>query len=162
MQRASNSTKLNDFRLANWNADGISLKWDKTKDFIQEHVAGIMAICETKLSDKMNLRMRDYTVHREDRNRRAGGVILLCKEDTKHHQINTNTTKIEAIGIRLHNRPTIISAYFSPRPRTRLDINDLDTMFSTSNTIAKSMPDNQEQSLSETVETTIKNIIDIQ
>lgn len=79
--------------------------------------------------------MRAYTVRRQDRNRRGVGVLVTCKEDIDHHQMNTDITKVEVIGIFLQNGPTIISAYVPPSLRMRLETNDLNTMFNTSNTV---------------------------
>ena len=49
------------------------------KDFICNKNIDVMAICETKISEKINLSMQGYNIIRKDRNRHGGGVLLIIK-----------------------------------------------------------------------------------
>lgn len=122
--------KLSQLRLGQWNANGICLKWDELKDFILEHKIDVMAVCETKLNDSINLSMPGYTITRKDRNRQGGGVMIICKGDIKHHELTTQTTSFETIGIKLDNGQCIFSSYAPPQ--TTININDLNNIFKTS------------------------------
>lgn len=105
-------------KLAHWNANSILGKWSEAKDFIQKHEIDIMAISETKLGETNKLAMRGYTIHRKDRNKRGGGVLIICSEDLDHYQLDTNTASFESIGIKIKNGPSIFSIYVPPNTKT--------------------------------------------
>lgn len=125
--------KLSQLRLGQWNANGICLKWDELKDFILKHNVDIMAICETKLDDKVNLSMPGYTITRRDRNRQGGGVMIVCKNEIKHHELTTQTSTIETIGIKLDNGHCLFSTYTPPQ--ITMNTSDLCEIFKTANQV---------------------------
>lgn len=50
-------------------------KWDKLKQFIVENDIQIMATGETKITNKINLRMQNYIIYRNDQNSHGGRVL---------------------------------------------------------------------------------------
>ena len=60
-----------------------------------------MAVCETKLSETINLSMQGYNIVRRDRNRHGGGVLLVLKNTIDYYQLKTedDNSSIEKVGI---------------------------------------------------------------
>lgn len=92
-----------------------------------------MAIGETKLSEQVKLTLRGYTILRNGRNRHAGGVLLVCKNEMAFHQWDVKTQPLEAIGLRLGNGVSVFCVYL-PHDIS-LNIVDLNTIFNTYTTV---------------------------
>lgn len=88
------------FKLAHWNANSIVGKgnWSELKYFIRRHNVDIMAVSETKLSERINLSLPGYSILRKDRNRHGAVVLLACRNEIVHHQLDKERDYIEATG----------------------------------------------------------------
>lgn len=129
---AENKQDKKQIILAQWNANGILGKWDELKDFIHNHNIDIMAVCETKISDQIKLAIQGYNIHRKDRNRRGGGVMLITRKDLDLYELNTETKSIEIMGVRLKSGVNIYSAYAPPK--TTIDTEDLKKIYNNTQT----------------------------
>lgn len=62
----------NQISICSWNANSASNKIGEIKEFLIRTKVHIMLLNETKLDDNFKLKIRNYTVLRNDRNRHAG------------------------------------------------------------------------------------------
>ncbi|KAJ8977115.1 hypothetical protein NQ317_005243, partial [Molorchus minor] len=91
----------------------------------------VIAIQETKMDSRHELKMRGYKVYRQDRNIRGGGVAVLVKSNITHHQTRAGGLgNLEAIGVEIQlprREPLhILSCYQPPNaPLLGEDLGDL-------------------------------------
>lgn len=92
------------------------LRLPELKEIIDRRKLDIILINETKLTDRLIIKIKNYTLIRKDRDTIGGGVAILIKNNIPHkiveHQINTN---IENICLKLEDSTIIIAAYNPPR-----------------------------------------------
>ena len=120
----NNNLNLN---LILWNANGLRNKLGELFSFLNSYKVDIMVITETKLAQNIKIKVRNYNLHRNDRNNRGGGVAILIKNKIAHARQPTINTSIENVSIRLTNDVLIVGAY--ARPNLLLDNDDLDAIF---------------------------------
>ena len=65
--------KHKNIKIALWNANSVFGKMGEIEHFIKIHEVDIFAISETKLAPHVDFKIRNFTTHRQDRNRRGGG-----------------------------------------------------------------------------------------
>lgn len=99
--------------IANWNSNGLKNKLGELISFLYRHKIDIAIITETKLTESIKIKIRNYSIYRQDRNIRGGGVAILIKNSIIHKNINNYLTTIEHTSIQLQDG-TIISAAYSP------------------------------------------------
>lgn len=110
----------NSLRVIYWNADGIGSKQNELLDLVSEMSVDVVAICETRLTQRINLHLPGYACYRKDKHPsgRGQGVAILVKVDIEHLLVHTPETKyLEAIGIKINSAQcsyTIYSVYQSP------------------------------------------------
>lgn len=110
-----------ELRVLSWNADGVRAKLD---ELLHLAVSGlsvdVMAICETRLSEKTAINIPGLRCYRLDKHRSGGGqgVAILMNSNIPHNLVKLpNTKHLEAIGVELslsNKKYIIISVYQSP------------------------------------------------
>lgn len=120
-------TKLN---IVLWNANGLRHKMSELIHFLSIYKVDIMCISETKLTDIDRIKIRHFSVHRQDRTqRRGGGVAILVRARIPHKLLNINLqSSVEHIIIKLSDDTHIVACY-NP-PSNTLTHNDLDNLIS--------------------------------
>lgn len=105
--------------ISSWNANGILSKTSEPIHFIHKHNMHIMLINETKVTHTDTLKIKDYIVHRQDRQTHtpywaAGGVAAIIHSTITHTRVRLQHTSIESLCIKLPDNTHIISAYNKP------------------------------------------------
>ena len=71
------------------NVNSIRNKFDAIECILSEGLADIFAISESKLDDSFSLSqlsVTDFSIHRKDRNRHGGGVLIYVRSDIPHRR----------------------------------------------------------------------------
>lgn len=125
---------IKNLQIAHWNANGVKYKIHELTYFITSHQIQLMSINETKLKVEDKFYIPGYKIVRKDRpgDNRAGGVMLIIKEEIKFTRTNINIKTIEAVGIKINNT-TFVSAYL--RPQEKLDTQELNSLLNTSSSV---------------------------
>lgn len=99
-----------------WNANGLHTKLPDLRELIQRKNFDIICINETKLQDTTRIKIKNYTIIRNDRATFGGGVAILIKNSIPHKIIAHNIiTNIENICLKLEDSTVLIAAYNPPR-----------------------------------------------
>ncbi|VVD04376.1 unnamed protein product [Leptidea sinapis] len=122
-----------ELRILYWNADGIHRKQQELADLaVSTLKVDIIALCETRLTNRLKLNIPGYISYRQDKHRNGfgQGVALMIRSDLVHNLIQTpNTENLETIGISLNisnETITIFSIYLSPNlPLITKDIDNI-------------------------------------
>ena len=97
--------KSSELRLLSWNADGVRNKLHELMDLaVSALCVDIISLCETRLTQKMQLNIPGFTCYRQDRHStvRGQGVAILVKCNIEHSTVEIPPTKhIEATGIKI-------------------------------------------------------------
>lgn len=125
----------NKLRVAHWNANGLKSNIREVADFLERQNVDILLVNETKLKEKIKCKIPGFQCFRKDRpgNVYAGGVAIYCKNNIPCTEIDLNTTSVEAHAIKLRNNLIIATVY--ARPQTKINVNDLSTIFNTANSV---------------------------
>lgn len=118
------SSKL--IKLAVWNANGIRNKINEVEIFLNNYNIDIIIITETKLQATDKIKIRNYSVHKYDRNDPVpgGGVAILIKKSIPYVKITINQNlSFEYACIKLNNDLSIIGIY--NKPTNYYEINEL-------------------------------------
>lgn len=122
--------KINKFiEIAHWNSNGLNLKWNELKDFINKHMIQIMLVNETKIPHSRKLSLQGYNILRKDRiSTKGGGLLIIIRNNLEYSEVNTpdNIETIETLGIKLSHNIAIYSAYV--RPTNGNIINKIDSL----------------------------------
>lgn len=122
---------LKNIKIVTWNANSVKSKVHELVHFIQNHKYDIVGICETKVDDKYKINIPGYSVYRNDRNSRGGGVAIAVKDNIQHVEvILEENSSIESVGILIKNRDTdlfVVESYIPPA--VVLKNQDLDKLF---------------------------------
>lgn len=132
----TNYTNLNKkTRIAHWNANGLKNNLREVADFLERQNIDIFLVNETKLNEKTKCNIPGYQCLRKDRpgNTAGGGVAIFCKNNIEYTEIQTNTTSIESLAVKLKNNIIITSIY--ARPQTKIDKTDLNLIFNKANSV---------------------------
>ena len=113
--------RAHELRFIYWNADGVRSKQHELLDLVVSDLnVDIIAICETRLTDRINLNLPGFTCFRSGKHPsgRGQGVALFIKTNLEQSRLNTvDTQYLEVIGVRLHLcgcNYSIFSVYQSP------------------------------------------------
>lgn len=112
--------------ISHWNANGLENKLPELKLYMCKYKIDVMCINETKFNDKVKFNVPGYNCHRQDRrnNARAGGVLILIKNNIACSVKNIVSDNVEAIGVQLECKLTIVATYL--RPQNKFDGRDFD------------------------------------
>lgn len=102
-----------------WNCNSIKGKICELDFLCNSQNLDIIALAETKIDNTYNLKLNGYTVYRQDRTSRGGGVALVVKNTIKIAQCPPlNLSSIETVSIKLtlstKRTVQIICAYKPP------------------------------------------------
>lgn len=103
-----------------WNADGIGAKQSELLDLVSDLSVDVVAICETRLPQRIDLNFPGYACYRNDKlpSGRGQGVAILIKDDIDHLLVcSPKTRSLEAIGLKINTASckfTVFSVYQSP------------------------------------------------
>lgn len=128
-----------DLRFLYWNADGVNKKQCELADLVSSLAVDIIAICETRLTNRLKLNIPGYVCYRNDKHQNGigQGVAILVKSDVDHSLVGSPKTKYtESIGIKLNInnfKCTIYSIYQSPN--LPLLTSDIDLLLESDNQV---------------------------
>lgn len=105
--------------ICSWNANGLRPKFAELKQFITRFNIDIMLVNETKLTEKILLKMKNFHIIRKERTANGGGgVALIVSEKIAFKICNIpNNISFECICIQLMGNTFIVAAYNEPRNR---------------------------------------------
>lgn len=118
--------------MLHWNADGVNGKRHELLGLVSDLSIDVIALNETKLTQRINFNLPKYACHRSDKHPSGSGqgVALLVRADIPHTLVSVPLTQnLEVIGIKLNCENcdiTIFSVYQSPN--SNLLPNDLDLL----------------------------------
>ena len=118
--------KHKNIKVALWNANSVYGKMGEIEHFMKIHEVDIFAISEKKLAPHVDFNIRNFTVHRQDRNRRGGGVAIIIKNSLAHIRLPQTNSAIEHVTLKLWNG-IVVSSCYSPPSYSILD-SDLDSL----------------------------------
>lgn len=129
MPRIKNPAAL---KIAYWNAQSLLQKKLELQNFMYQHNIDIMLVGETYLKPTKNLKIANYTCHRNDRiDNQGGGTAIYMKNNLNHCQLpRFKLTDLEANGIKIQTKAgtlKVVAAYYPPLDR-RTNINDIKTI----------------------------------
>lgn len=86
-----------------------------------------MALNETKLTEEIEIKIKNYQIIRNDRTAQGGGVALLIRNNVpfKPHPLNPNINT-ECICIELPKKVFLVAAY--NQPRNIISVDDLHSL----------------------------------
>lgn len=108
------------FSILTWNANSLRKRKDELVQFLHDNNVGVVLVQETLLKPGMSFQIPNYSLYRNDRERRrGGGTAILVKKDIPHLQIPTPTlSALEATMIQIKTPEfnfSIISLYIPAR-----------------------------------------------
>lgn len=87
----------------------------------------LIFVNETKLTEDVNIRIKNYEVIRKDRTAHGGGVAIIVRNSNPFKVMRPNIrTSIEYVAIKLADNTIIIAVY--NQPRNLFSINDLQSL----------------------------------
>ena len=122
-------------KIVQWNANGIRSKYIEFGQFISVYKPQVICICETFLKENIAFTLNGYNVERRDRIAAKGGLATLIKENIPYSILPQNPG-IESLSIQITvtKRKTVVTNLYL-RPGKRVDIDDLNAIFSMPNSI---------------------------
>lgn len=120
-------------KIISWNANSIKNKINELTALINKLNIDIILLCETKLTPKLQLKIRNYHTYRTDNllqsgNHASGGTAVLVHRRLVHRQITLNTSiSSTTIEIASGNNTIHISAIYKA-PNKQLKISDLNIL----------------------------------
>lgn len=111
------TTTSKNFKILNWNSNGLKNKTIELTQYLQEHEIDIALITETKLNQTDKINIKNYETYRKDRPTNGGGVAIIIK-NTIHHSLIPDTHNIlEILGIKIKNNIHLFALYINPNYR---------------------------------------------
>lgn len=87
----------------------------------------IIIVSETKLTQDINIRIKNFNLIRSDRTAHGGGIAIVIRNNVPYRTVGTdNTLAIENVTIQLKDGTFIIAVY--NQPRNQITIADLQTL----------------------------------
>nr|CAI5839931.1 unnamed protein product [Callosobruchus analis] len=107
------------------NCRSLLLHFDNFKDYSLKKMYSIVAVSETWLQGEIQdseIHIDGYTVIRQDRSGRGGGVAIYIKQNLKYVVINLDVRNFEILAIRLNlnNRNIIFATIYRPPGYTNI------------------------------------------
>jgi hypothetical protein len=117
-----------------WNANSVKSKKSELTNFLSINNLDIAATSETQLATKHRFPVPGYFVHRPERNQFDGGFMLLVQNSARRGQfLLTTVVNLEPVAVyifRIIPRLLFVSGYTSNRPDFPILHSDLDSVFS--------------------------------
>ncbi|UYV69472.1 hypothetical protein LAZ67_6003711 [Cordylochernes scorpioides] len=115
------------------------IKLEEIMEIAEKQKIQIIALQETKLNEKYNLKYRNYNILRKDRNKEGGGLAFLIKnlyyEDIAINIPNTSDLEAQGIKVYLNQNKTINIFNMYHPPNNKLIDDGTMAQFLTDNTI---------------------------
>ena len=107
------------FKIAHWNANGLSQHGLEVKTFINQHKIDILLISETHFTIKNYIKINKYTVYdtKHPDGRAHGGSAIIIKSSIKHHELQKYSREFlqaTSVSVEDWNGPITISALYCP------------------------------------------------
>lgn len=103
-------------KIVSWNACGLRQNVQEVRHYLESEDIDIMLLNETKLTEDVNIQIKNYKFIRKDRTAHGGGVGILIKQNICFQQLKSiPDVSIEHVGIRLENNIYIFAVYNNPR-----------------------------------------------
>lgn len=115
--------KIENFKLLNWNANGVKRQENELRYFLKVHDIDVACISETHLKQGERFSIPNYLSYRSDRISliASGGVAILINRKIKHTLIQSpSSNEIESIIIKIElvsSNITVIAAYKPPNKK---------------------------------------------
>ena len=101
--------------VCSWNADGLRNRLGELIEFLYRVNVDILLLNETRYTNTLKLKIKNYKVIRVDKSSTAGGIAILIKNSIPYKIVQiSNTGHIENLCIKLASNVHIICAYCSP------------------------------------------------
>jgi len=105
--------------IAHWNVRSIMNKRDEIEHFILTNNIDILAISETWLNDYITnaeLRIPNYSIVRQDRNRDGGGVMFYCRDSLRSIRVDFTFSNVECVWVKLvvNHQNMIVGCVYRP------------------------------------------------
>lgn len=102
--------------------------------FIQVNKLDLILVNETKLTPEIIIKIKNFTIIRNDRTAHGGGVAIIIRSNVPHKSTGSDlTVSIENISIQLIDGTYIVAVYNSPR--NQLTVGDLHTLTNKGNKV---------------------------
>ena len=112
-----------------WNCNSIKNKHIELSNYMYLNNIDIVGLNETKLDRTVELIVPGYSIYRNDRDSRGGGVAVLIKKSIKHYFKPTKLKNIEAVTIMVNTEIgelKIVTAYLPPDKKLlKDDLNEI-------------------------------------
>lgn len=114
-------------RCCSWNANGLRSRVAELRYFIKINKLDLILVSETKLTPEITIKIKNFTIIRNDRTAHGGGVAIIIRSNVPYKTTGSDPTiPIENTSIQLRDGTYIIAVY-NP-PRNQLTIGDLHTL----------------------------------
>lgn len=121
-------------KCCSWNANGVRSHIAELRTFIKVHKLDIIIVSETKLTQDINIRIKNFNLIRSDRTAHGGGIAIVIRNNVPYRTVGTdNTLAIENVTIQLKDGTFIIAVY--NQPRNQITIADLQTLSNIGNKV---------------------------
>lgn len=125
---------MSTIKCATWNANGLHQNLGELKTFLIQNDIDLIMINETRLTDKIKIKIKNYTILRKDRNANGGGVAIFIRNSIPFQKTKINdAVSIENISIQLQNKLNIIAVYNTPS--NKFSSEDLEALFEVGNKV---------------------------
>ena len=92
--RTRNKKIRDDLDIYYFNIRGIKSKMESLESILDERKPDIVGIVETMLDKQEEIKLKEYKVIRNDRNREGGGVMLAVKREFEHVTVEVSRTAV--------------------------------------------------------------------
>lgn len=121
-------------RCCTWNANGLRNHIGELRNFICHHRLDLITVNETKLTEDIKIKIKDFQIFRKDRTAHGGGVAIIVRNNIPLKLLTNHIrTSIEHIAIQLKDNTCIIAVY--NQPRNQLTIDDIQSLTNIGNKV---------------------------
>lgn len=118
---------MHTIKCSSWNANGLRSHLADLRAFIGMRKLDIILVNETKLTEDVTIKIRNYEVIRKDKTAHSGGVAIIIRNNIPYKVLRPNIlTSIEYLSIKLADNTIIIAVY--NQPRNIISSNDLQSL----------------------------------
>lgn len=125
---------LGNLKIVHWNVCGLRRKTRHLRALLHAKHIDVALISETKLRDRVGLRLKGYCVYRQDKlsaDQACHGLLVAVKRTIPHKLLpRLNLASMDALGIQLDRfdgAPLRVYAVYKP-PKTSLMTSDIDAL----------------------------------
>lgn len=125
---------MHTIKCSSWNANGLRSHLADLRTFISMRKLDIIIINETKLTEDVSIKIKNFEIIRKDRTAHGGGVAILVRNNVPFRVLKPNfLNSIEHVCIKLADNTIIIAVY--NQPRNLFSVNDLQSLVDLGNKI---------------------------